>query len=458
MSNFANVNIGAAANDTTGDPLRNAFQKINTNFANIPVGGSGVSTVAGRSGNVVLNVNDVVGAASTYYVADYVAAGNAYVDSQVAALGNISVVALVNDINALDANVGVLSTNVSALFINAASQTTSLNNLANDINGINSTLVLQQNNINAVSASVNTLFANAATQQTSISALFANAVAQQNNITSVGQSVVTANTAMTTYVNNFVTDTVNVAKDNINHVGNVSVIDQTVAGMNDGNPLVIEFSLTQIRGDLTVESTLIANAISNTTNTNVGSILIPQGGLGVAGNIYCGTQPGSRLQVGTGGQLLPDVLGQFTSNVNSYAQINMQNLNHGPFSSSDFVATADNGNDSSHFIDMGIASSNYYFPDYPGYKPNDGYLLVNGGNLLINADTTDKTIRFLVGGHADSDQVGQFSASGLSVDGDIAVTGNVSFTMGNITNWTTPVSTIGAALDQLAARLKAAGF
>ena len=36
--NFANVNIGTTAGDGSGDPLRQAFQKINTNFANIAGG------------------------------------------------------------------------------------------------------------------------------------------------------------------------------------------------------------------------------------------------------------------------------------------------------------------------------------------------------------------------------------------------------------------------------------
>jgi hypothetical protein len=66
---FNSVNIGTTANDGHGDPLREAFDKINTNFANIAAGVSlPVSSVAGRGGNVVLAVNDVLGAASIAYV------------------------------------------------------------------------------------------------------------------------------------------------------------------------------------------------------------------------------------------------------------------------------------------------------------------------------------------------------------------------------------------------------
>ena len=70
------VNIGSAPDDHTGDPLRTAFNKINTNFANLAaLNGSanvvvyatgnanvyasytpGVSSVAGRTGEVILGV------------------------------------------------------------------------------------------------------------------------------------------------------------------------------------------------------------------------------------------------------------------------------------------------------------------------------------------------------------------------------------------------------------------
>jgi hypothetical protein len=80
MRTFANVDIGSANNDGTGDPLRNAFDIINHNFANIANGtveitvNAPVQTVAGRTGNVMLSVNDIIGAASISYV-DAVAPG-----------------------------------------------------------------------------------------------------------------------------------------------------------------------------------------------------------------------------------------------------------------------------------------------------------------------------------------------------------------------------------------------
>ena len=453
MSTFANVNVGATANDGTGDPLRNAFIKIDQNFANIASGSpNGVSSVAGRSGNVVLYVNDVIGAANVYFVTSQVAAGNAYVDSQIVALGNINVVALANDIHVLDANVGNISSEIIQLFSNASLQAESLTSLASDVSTLTSSLSTQQNEITATNASV--VAANLAiiTANTGMRSYVNTANVNMKSyvdttILNVESYVNTANVNMKYYVDTAnvgmksYVDTANVNMqnhvyvsnvsmksyvDNITKVGNLSVVDQTITGLNDGNPLIIGFATTRFLHTTIFEDILTANATSTVTNTNTGSIQIPNGGLGVAGSAYFGTLPNTRIQVGTGGQLLPNVLAQFTSNVNNYAQVNMQNLNNSPFSSSDFVATANNGNDTQNFIDLGIAGSTYNFPGYGAYRPNDGYLLVDGGNLLLNTDTVGKYIKFIVGGLNDSNQVGQFSSVGLSVNGNISSTGNIS--------------------------------
>jgi len=59
------INIGTAPGSGNGDPLRVAFTEINSNFtelynttANLS---NSVTSVAGRTGNVLLTVNDIVG-------------------------------------------------------------------------------------------------------------------------------------------------------------------------------------------------------------------------------------------------------------------------------------------------------------------------------------------------------------------------------------------------------------
>ena len=69
---LANVNIGTGPSAGDGDPLRTAFGTINNNFQivtnNVNALTNSVTSVAGRTGNVVLTVNDVLGAASIAYV------------------------------------------------------------------------------------------------------------------------------------------------------------------------------------------------------------------------------------------------------------------------------------------------------------------------------------------------------------------------------------------------------
>lgn len=64
-----------------------------------------------------------------------------------------------------------------------------------------------------------------------------------------------------------------------------------------------------------------------------------------------------------------------------YTQINVVNLNSSSLSSTDIVATADNGSETVHFVNLGINSSTYN-GGYVGYE-NDAYLLNVGKDLYI---------------------------------------------------------------------------
>ena len=62
---LANVNIGTGPSTGDGDPLRTAFTVINNNFQivtnNVNALTNSVTSVAGRTGNVILTVNDLLG-------------------------------------------------------------------------------------------------------------------------------------------------------------------------------------------------------------------------------------------------------------------------------------------------------------------------------------------------------------------------------------------------------------
>ena len=98
---------------------------------------------------------------------------------------------------------------------------------------------------------------------------------------------------------------------------------------------------------------------------------------------------------------LPNTLYQATGSSQQYVQNNIQNINNE--GSGDWVATADNGSDSTGYINMGIAGGGYTYDGF--HLPNDGYLYVAGntgeglGNLWLGtaeANTQNQTIGSII--------------------------------------------------------------
>jgi hypothetical protein len=85
------------------------------------------------------------------------------------------------------------------------------------------------------------------------------------------------------------------------------------------------------------------------------------------------------------------------SDVDSYSQLNIKNFNTGSFASSDVVATADNGNETYYYIDMGINSSTYSATSLVG-AANDAYLYSTGNDLYIGNTTPGRSVIIFNGG------------------------------------------------------------
>ncbi|WP_207533147.1 tail fiber domain-containing protein [Desertivirga arenae] len=81
-------------------------------------------------------------------------------------------------------------------------------------------------------------------------------------------------------------------------------------------------------------------------------------------------------------------------NINSFMQLNVQNIHSGSKASTDIVATS-NLSTGENYIDMGINSTTNGQNKW-GSK-SDGYLFVNRGDLLLGTNTADKNIYFLAG-------------------------------------------------------------
>ena len=160
-------------------------------------------------------------------------------------------------------------------------------------------------------------------------------------------------------------------------------------------------------------------------------------GLTAQGNANSGIDA---LYVGIGGYTVlgSTVIAQLTSNVNQYSQINQQNVNTGVLASGDYIITADNGTDSTYYLDIGLAGSNHADPDFFGdtTSNNDAYMYVAGasetgpsslsgpGNLILGS--TNGVIKLFVGNTAQANVITTVTSDGVSVVGNISTTGVVS--------------------------------
>ncbi len=93
--------------------------------------------------------------------------------------------------------------------------------------------------------------------------------------------------------------------------------------------------------------------------------------------------------------------------INNYFQFNIRNLSNGSQASSDIVATADNGTETTNYVNMGINGSGYVWEPWNPVelgKPNDCYLLGHGNDLLIANSNSTKDIIFMSGGTMQSNE------------------------------------------------------
>jgi hypothetical protein len=86
--------------------------------------------------------------------------------------------------------------------------------------------------------------------------------------------------------------------------------------------------------------------------------------------------------------------------INNYFQLNIQNKSHGNNASSDVVATADNGNETTNYVDLGINGSTNN-ANIMG-NANDAYLYNMSNNFLIGTGVASKALIFVTVGTTQS--------------------------------------------------------
>jgi hypothetical protein len=186
-----------------------------------------------------------------------------------------------------------------------------------------------------------------------------------------------------------------------------------------------------ITGDLWVQgpSTFAGNIVAGNIQLS-GNINVPVGGTFSNTGVFFGNAGGiGALYAGTSTYTaLPTTVLQLSGNVDTYAQVNFQNINSGTKASTDFVLTADNGNDTDGYINLGIDSSTYN--DLPGFYPNDGYLIhhsaLSTGNIVIVSHTEGSAIKLHVGDYGDANVKVTVTNNGLRVNTATASTSTTS--------------------------------
>jgi hypothetical protein len=151
---------------------------------------------------------------------------------------------------------------------------------------------------------------------------------------------------------------------------------------------------------------------------NPGVTLNNAGKVGIGTSTFDATNP-EKLLVDAGTTTSFNVIsGKGT--INNYLQLNIQNKSAGTAASSDVVATADNGNESVNFVDMGINSSGYSGAGILG-GVNNGYLYSTGNDFVIGNATSSKDLILFTGGTATTNERMRLTANGTTVTGSITV-------------------------------------
>ena len=115
--------------------------------------------------------------------------------------------------------------------------------------------------------------------------------------------------------------------------------------------------------------------------------------------------------------LLPDNPLAISGTADAYLQINLQNKSS--LGSADIVITADTGNDTMRYADVGIGNSAYASTAWDSVAPYDTYLFGDGGNLVLASLSVGKKIKFFVSNieHEShtTDKVAEMDNTGMNI-------------------------------------------
>jgi hypothetical protein len=348
MANQITIDIGAAANDGTGDPLRTAFNYVNNNFSNVWLTGLPNSNVQ-FSDNRILTVNTN---------ANLVLAPNGIAK----VVSNVSIVPNMSNVHSIGGSDRRWNT-IYAQYLDIS------NDIAFGDLTVDGNLTVTGNIIE-----IGNIVTDSKTIQLANTASTANAANGSGITVGANDNIATLlyNSTSNVWTTNIgLNATGNVTGNYI--LGNGALLTGLAATYGNSN---VAAYLPTYTGNLSAGNAAITNLTSsNLVNGRTGTFTGDQFSDGA---MYVGTPAGTVLG--------SDVVIQITANSGSYSQTNFQNINPGVTASSDYILTANNGNNTSRYLDLGITSSGWDGSEtnvLANLVANNGYLYVQDGNLTV---------------------------------------------------------------------------
>lgn len=159
---------------------------------------------------------------------------------------------------------------------------------------------------------------------------------------------------------------------------------------------------------------------------------LQSGRMAVGSSVFSSTDP-EKLLVDAGTTSSINLINA-KGNINNYLQFNIQNQSAGGTASADIVATANNGNETVNFVNLGINSSTFSNTSQPILGGvNTAYLYSTSTDFVIGNGSSGRNLRFFTGGFALANERLRIDANGNVGIGNqspaqrLDVTGNIRF-------------------------------
>ena len=227
---------------------------------------------------------------------------------------------------------------------------------------------------------------------------------------------------------------------------NANVVIANLITTASGNLFIDPAGNSDVVFSVNTEVFIYSNAVS--TNSTSGALVV-NGSIGVSGNsFFAGNIDATALTVANGNYFSANSTQLYTNDKvqignqagynfgntaaieidlssNTYLQVVIQNASNGAQATGDLVVTADTGNDSYGYVDLGINSSLYSNSSYSIGGPLDAYLYSSNSNLTVGTATIRDLI-FHAGGTQSTHRVMTVNTTAVTIANSQNLVANVA--------------------------------